>query len=159
VAAERSVPSGSQPPGSMAPVMSLLAAEQQDIMSLTRNDLKDEWKRFDKVPNLDDMGMFTMHYDEPGVGLRVLKDVTILLEYCAAYRIGHLSMEKKFHLFISSAFLKEFRKLWQAAYRDAPASTTGIEKGSKIYVAFLNLFAAFTTTSDKRQVLQMADAF
>jgi len=36
---------------------------------------------------------------------------------------------------------------------------TGIEKGSKIYMAFLNLFAAFSTTSDKRQVLQMADAF
>ena len=69
-------------------------------------------------------------------------------------------MEKKFHLFISSAFSKEFWKLWQAAsYRDAPASTTGIEKGSKIYVAFLNLFAAFSTTSDKRQVLQMANTF
>jgi len=26
-------------------------------------------------------------------------------------------------------------------------------------VAFLNLFEAFTTSSDKRQVLQMADAF
>jgi hypothetical protein len=30
-----------------------------------------------------------------------------------------------------------------------PASTTGIKKGSKIYMAFLNLFAAFSTTSDK----------
>jgi len=28
-----------------------------------------------------------------------------------------------------------------------------------MYVAFLNLFAAFSTTSDKRQVLQMADDF
>jgi len=79
MAAERSVPSGSQPPGSMAPVMSLLAAEQQDTMLLTRNDLKDEWKRFDKVQDLGNMG--TMHPDEPGVDLRVLEDVTILLEY------------------------------------------------------------------------------
>jgi len=49
--------------------------------------------------------------------------------------------------------------LWQAAYREAPASTTGIGQGSKMYVAFLNLLAAFSTTSDKRQVLQMADDF
>ena len=102
--------------------------------------------------------MFAMHPDEPGAGMRILEDITTLTEYCAAYRMGHLSMEKKFHLFISCAFAKEFQKLWQAAYRDAPASTTGIEKGNKIYMAFLNLFAAFSTTSDKRQVLQMAEA-
>jgi hypothetical protein len=41
----------------------------------------------------------------------------------------------------------------------ALASTTGTGQGSKIYVAILNLFAAFSTTSDKRKVLQMADAF
>jgi len=68
-------------------------------------------------------------------------------------------MEQKFHLFIFSAFSKEFRKLRQTVYREAPASTTNIEQGSEIYVAFLNLFAAFSTTSDKRQVLQMADDF
>jgi len=50
---------------------------------------------------------------------------------------------------------KELQKLWQAAYQAAPASTTGIGQGSKIYVDFLNLFAAFSTTSDKRKVLQM----
>jgi len=111
------------------------------------------------VPNVGNMGMFTMHPDELGAGIRVLEDVTTLVEYCAAYRMGHLSMEQKFHLFISSAFSKEFWKLWQVAYRETPASTTCIGQGSKIYVAFLNLFAAFGTTSDKRQVLQMADDF
>jgi len=118
VAVERGVHSGNQPPGSMALVMSLLAAEQQDIKSLMGNDLKEELKRVDKVPNLSNSGMFAMHPDEPGADMRVLEDVTTLIEYCAAYGIGHLSMEKKFHLFISSAFAKEFRKLWQAAYRD-----------------------------------------
>jgi hypothetical protein len=138
----------------MAPVISI-----RDIMALSGNNLKDELKRFDRVPNGGNMGMFTVHPDEPGAGMRVLEDVTTLVEYCAAYRMGHLSMEQKFHLFISSAFSKEFRKLWQVAYREAPASTTGIRQGSKIYVAFLNLFAAYSTTSDKRKVLQMADEF
>eukprot|EP00277_Geminigera_cryophila_P007273 CAMPEP_0179422160 /NCGR_PEP_ID=MMETSP0799-20121207/10256_1 /TAXON_ID=46947 /ORGANISM="Geminigera cryophila, Strain CCMP2564" /LENGTH=109 /DNA_ID=CAMNT_0021196225 /DNA_START=22 /DNA_END=347 /DNA_ORIENTATION=+ len=82
-----------------------------------------------------------------------------MVEYCAAYGIGHITMEQKFHLFISSAFAKALRKLWQTSYRAAPASTTGIGQGSKIYVAFLNLFAAYSTTSDKHKVLQMVDAF
>jgi len=119
-------------------------------MALSGNDVKDELKRFDRVPNVGNMGMFTVHPDEPGAGMRVLEDVTTLVEYCAAYCMVHLSMEQKFHLFIFSAFSKEFQKLWQAAYQEAPASTTGIWQGSKIYVAFLNLFAAFSTMSDKR---------
>jgi len=81
-----------------------------------------------------------------------------MVEYCAAYGMGHITMEQKFHLFISSTFAKELRKRWQASYRVATASTTGIGQGSKIYVAFLSLFAAYSTTSDKRKVLQMADA-
>jgi len=105
------------------------------------------------------MGMFTMHPDEPGVGLLVLQDVTTLVEYCEAYRMGHIRMEGKFHLFILSAFQKDTRKLWQTAYRDAQASTSGAEMGSKIFMAFLNLFTAFSITSDKRQVLQMSNAF
>jgi len=68
-------------------------------------------------------------------------------------------MEQKFHLFISSVFAKELRKLCQALYRAALASTTGIGQGSKIHVTFLNLFAAYSTTPDKRKFLQMADAF
>ena len=117
-------------------------------MALSGNDLKDELKCFDKVPNVGNMSMFTMHPDEIGAGMRVLEDVITLVDYCAAFGMGHLSMEQKFHLFISSAFSKELRKLWQAAYREAQASTTCIGQGSKIYMAFLNLFAAFSTTSD-----------
>jgi len=134
----------------MVPVMSILAAAQQDIIALSGNNLQVELKRFDKVPNVGNMIMFTMPPDELGAGMHVLQDVTTLVEYCAAYCMVHLSMEQKFHLFISSAFSKEFWKLWQAAYQEAPASTTGIWQGSKIYVAFLNLFAAFSTMSDKR---------
>ena len=106
VAAARTV----APPGSTTPVMSILAAAQQDIMALSGIDLKDELKRFDKVPNVSNMGMFTMHPDEFGAGMRVLEDVTTLVEYCPAYRMGHLSKEEKFQLFIFSAFSKEFRK-------------------------------------------------
>jgi len=95
------------------------------------------------------MGMFTHHPDDIGASMRVLKDVTTMVEYCAACGMGHIT----FHLFFSSAFAKELRKLWQASYIAAPASTTGIGQGSKIYVAFLNLFAACSTTSDKRKVL------
>jgi len=100
----------------MAPIMNILAAAQRDIMLLSENDLKDELKRFDKVPNVGNMGMFTVHPDEPGAGMRVLEDVTTMVEYCAIYNMGHLSMEQNFHLFISSAFSKEFQKLWHAAY-------------------------------------------
>ena len=73
--------------------------------------------------------------------------------------MGHITMEQKFHLFISSVFAKELRKLCQTLYRAALASTTGIGQGSKIHVTFLNLFAAYSTTPDKRKFLQMADAF
>jgi len=137
----------------------MLFAAQTDIMTLSVGDLKEALKRFDKAPDVSRMGMFTNHPDDIGASMRVLEDVTTMVEYCAAYRMGHITMEQKFHLFISSAFAKEPRKLWQALYRAAPASTTGIGQGSKIYVAFLNLFEVYSTTSDKRKALQMADAF
>jgi hypothetical protein len=143
----------------MAPVMDTLEAAQREIMALSGSDLKEALKNFDQVPNVDIMGMFEMQPDEIGAGIRVLEDVITLVDYCAAYGMGHLSMEQKFHLFISSAFSKAIQKLWQASYRAAPASTTGIGLGSKIYVAFLNLFAAYSTNSDKRKVLQMEDEF
>jgi len=69
----------------------------------------------------------------------------------------HCSCLTSLHL-VSDESL-EFQKLWQAAYRGALAITTGIAQGNKIYVVFLNLFAAFSTTSHKRQILQMADNF
>jgi len=53
------------------------------------------------------MDMFTNHLDDIGASIRVLEDVTTMVEYCAAYGIGHITMEKNFHLFISSAFAKE----------------------------------------------------
>jgi len=145
----------------MAPVMDTLEAAQREIMALLGSDLKETLKKIDKVPNVGIMGMFTMHPDEIGAGMRVLEDLITLVDYCAAYGMGHLSIEQKLHLFTSSALSKELRKLWQVAYRAAPASTTGIGQGSKIYVAFLrlNLFAAFSTTSNKRKVLQMGDDF
>jgi len=119
---------------------------------------KEAFKHFDKAPNVSRMGMLTNHLDDIGASMRVLEDVTIMVEYCAACGMGHITMEQKCHLFIASAFAKKLRKLWQASYRAAPASTTGIGQGSKIYVAFLNFFAAYSTTSDKRN-FQMADAF
>jgi len=69
---------------------------------------------------------------------------------CATYGMWNLSMEQKYHLFISSAFSKELRKLWQEAYQAAPASTTGIGQGSKACVAFLNLFAALAPVRQPR---------
>jgi len=134
----------------------MLFAAQTDITG----DLtgKEALKRFDKAPDVSRMGMFTNHPDDIGASIRVLEDVTTMVEYCAAYGMGHITMEQKFHLFIASAFAKELRKLWQASYRAAPASTTGIGQGSKIYVAFLNFVAAYSTTSDKCKALQMADS-
>ena len=83
--------------------------------------------------------------------MRVLEDVTTMVEYCTAYRMGHITMKQKFHLFIAGAFAKELRKLCQASYRAATASTSGTGQGSKIYVAFLHFFTAYSTTSDKRK--------
>ena len=104
------------PPGSMSPVMSMLAPAQTDIMTLSAGNLKKALKYFDKTPNVGSMGMFTNHPKDIGASMRVLEDVTTMVEYCAAYRMGHITMEQKFHLFISSApaFAKELRKLWQA---------------------------------------------
>jgi len=146
-------------PGSMAPVMSMLFAVQIDIMTSSASDLKEALKHFDKAPDVSTMGMFTNHPDDIGASMRVLEDVTTMVEYCATYGMGHITMEQKFHLSIVSVFAKELQKLWQASYRAAPAGTTGIGQGRKIYVAFLKFFAAYSTTSDKRKVLQMADAF
>jgi len=91
--------------------MSMLATAQTDIMALSGGYLKKALKRFDKAPNVGGMGMFTAHPDELEAGMRVLEDVTTMVEYCAAYGMGHITMEQKFHLFISSAFAKELRKL------------------------------------------------
>jgi len=73
--------------------MDTLAAAQREIMALSGSNLKEALKKFDKVPNVGIMGMFTMHPDEIGAGMRVLEDVITLVDYCAAYRIGHFSME------------------------------------------------------------------
>jgi len=105
------------------------------------------------------MGMFTNHPNNIGASMRVLEDDNTIFEYCAAYGMDYITMAQKFHLFIASVFAKELRKLWQALYREALTSTTSIGQGSKIYVSFPNFFAAYSTTSDKRKVLQMADAF
>ena len=66
------------------------------------------------------------------------KGVTTLVKYCEAYRMVHKQSGAKIHLFILSAFQKDTRDFWQTASRDAQASTSGIEIGSKIYVAFLS---------------------
>ena len=126
---------------------------------IRRQDLKEALKRFDKPSDVSRMGMFMNHPDDIGASMRVLEDITTMVEYCAAYGMGHITMEQKFHLFIASAFAKELLKLWQASYRVALASTTCIGQGSKIYVSFLNFLAAYSTTSDKRKVLQMSDDF
>jgi len=139
--------------------MSLLATEQYHIMSLQRADLKEEKKRFDRAPMMSNMGMFSIQSDEPRAGLLVLQDVTTLVEYCKAYRMLHIRTEGNFYLFILSAFPKDTQKLWQTSYQDALGSISGVEMGSKIDVAFLILFAAFSTTSDKRQLLLMVDVF
>jgi len=57
------------------------------------------------------MGMFEMQPDEIGASMRLLEDVITLVNYCAAYGMGHLSMEQKFHLFISISFSKALQKL------------------------------------------------
>jgi len=91
--------------------MDTLVVAQREIMVLLGNNLKEALKNIDKVPNVGIMGMFVMHPNEIGVGMRVLEDVITLVDYCTVYGIGHLSMEQKFHLFISSAFSKELMKL------------------------------------------------
>jgi len=53
------------------------------------------------------MGTLTNHLDDIGASMRVLEDVTTMVEYYAAYGMGHITMEQKCHLFIASAFAKE----------------------------------------------------
>ena len=80
-------------PGNMAPVMSMLFAVQTDIMTSSAGDLKEALKRFDKAPDVSRMGMFTNHPDDIGASMLVLEDVTTMIEYCAAYGMGHITME------------------------------------------------------------------
>ena len=74
---------------------------------------KEAFKRFDKATDVSHMGMLTNHPNNIGVSMWVLEDVTTMVEYCAAYGMGHITMEQKFHLFIASALAKELQKLWQ----------------------------------------------
>jgi len=78
----------------MAPVMSMLLAAQTDIItSVLARDLKEALKRFDKTPDVSRMGMFTNHPVDIGASIRVLEDVTTMVEYCAAYGMGQIIME------------------------------------------------------------------
>jgi len=75
--------------------MSLLATDQRDFMLLQGANLKEEIKLFDKAPMASNMGMFTMHPDEPRAGCLVLQEVSTLVEYCEDYRMGHIHTEGK----------------------------------------------------------------
>jgi len=77
----------------MAPVMRMLLTEQTDIMTSSAGDLKEVLKRFDKVSDVCRMGMFTNHPNDIGVNMRVLEDVTTMVEYCAPYGMDHINME------------------------------------------------------------------
>jgi len=66
----------------MAPAMSMLFAAQTDIMTLSAGDLKEALKRFNKAPDVSRMGMFTNHPDDIEASMRVLEDVTTMVEYC-----------------------------------------------------------------------------
>jgi len=81
----------------MAPAMSMLFAAQTDIMNLLVGHLKEALKRFDKAPDVSRMGMFTKPPDDIGARMRVLEDVTTMVEYCAAYGMGHITMEAARH--------------------------------------------------------------
>ena len=81
--------------------MSMLATAQTDIMTLSRDDLKEALKGFEKAPNVGGMGMFTVHPNDIGAGMGMSEDVTTMVEYCAAYGMGQITMEQIFHLFIS----------------------------------------------------------
>jgi len=53
---------------------------------------KEAFKRFDKVPDVSRIGMLTNHLDDIGESMQVLEDVTTMVEYCAAYDMGHITM-------------------------------------------------------------------
>jgi len=77
----------------MTPVMSMLYAAQTDIMTSSTGNLtgKEAFKRFDKAPDVSRMGMLTNDLDDIGASMRVLEDVTTMVEYCAAYGMGRRS--------------------------------------------------------------------
>ena len=56
-------------------------------------------KHFDKAPDVSRMGMFINHPDDIGASMRVLEEVTTMVEYCATYIMGHITI----HLFESSS--------------------------------------------------------
>ena len=152
-----SVASARAPPGSMAPVMSMLFAAQTDITG----DLtgKEALKRFDKAPDVSRMGMFTNHPN-------TLEQACGCSRTSPSWLSNALRMERATspcRSFICSSPARLPKNSENCgkycAERHRPASTTGIAQGSKIYVAFLNFFAAYRTTSDRRKFLQMADAF
>jgi len=76
-----------QQSGSMTPVMSTLGTEQRVMMALQETELKEEIRKFNKVPSIANTLMFSIHPDEPGAGLHLLQEVTTLVEYCKVYRM------------------------------------------------------------------------
>jgi len=131
----------------MAPVMSILAAAQRDIMELSGNNLKDKLKRFNKVPNVGKGHV----YHAPGGHARARPT-----------EWGILAWNRNFICSSSVPFQKNSGNYGRpCTERHQPALPTSSRAARSTWpsLAFLNLFAAFSTTSDKRQVLQMADDF
>ena len=91
----------------MALVMGTLAAKQRAMMALQGAELMTEIQKFDKVPSVGNMLMFSMHHDKPGVGRRLLQNVVTLVEYCEVYKMAHKQFEAIFHLFILRTFQKD----------------------------------------------------
>jgi len=81
----------------MAPVRIMLFAAQTDIMTSSTGNLtgKEAFKCFDKAPDVSRMGMLTNYPDDIGASMQVLEDITTMVEYCAAYGMGHITMEQK----------------------------------------------------------------
>jgi len=95
----------------MEPVIRTLAARQWAMMALQEAELKEEIWKFNKVPSVGNMLIFSMHPYEPGTGHHLLQDVITLVEYCTAYRMAHQQSEAKFHLFILSTIQTDTQEL------------------------------------------------
>ena len=102
--------------------------------------------------------MFSKDPSETGASFETAKDVRIVCQTLGALCLCSMLMQGRAHLTVLSAFPSRTRR-WVRAYEQAPASTTGHGKGSKIFCALRNVLMAFTTHAKKSMVLRAMDEF
>ena len=81
-----------------------------------------------------------------------------LMTYAVSYNMCHPDMQGRCYLFFLSAFPATVAQYYAQAYSEAPASTSGVGRESKVYMSILNIFEQYAHAGEKRDILNLVGA-